>query len=240
MDLAKVAEAQRAWWQAVAAGGRAAEKAALEAWARCGKSIAVLERNLVQIGYPRTELVQPCASALDGRLQEIEESIGGVIPPVLKALWRSLGGLSLVDLDAYEHVIFWEDRGIFGPEGYCDGVFVDACTVEWVDYVSQEFLEWGTDEDSEFLISLSPDGYHKDNISGGESYGVYSGMDWAPVWQNFTWSGYVRPKTAPPDPLDLFSYVRTALLECAGFPALLGAEGFQEVKERLLEGVPVF
>lgn len=244
MDLAKVAEAQRAWQQAAAAGGITAERAAAEAWARCGDSVAALARNLKIIGYPCIELVQPCASNLDQRLQEVEEATGIAIPLVVKALWRTVGGLSLVDLEAYKHVGFWEDQGVFGPEGYCDGVYVDACTDQWVDFISQESLDWGDsdDQDSElpFLISLSPDGYHKDNISGGESYGVYPGATWAPVWENFAWSGNVRPKTAPPDPPDFLAYLRTALLECAGFPALLGVEEFQEVKEHLLKGVPIF
>lgn len=244
MDLAKVAEAQRAWRQVAAAGGITAERAAAEAWARCGDSIAALARNLGQIGYPCTRLVQPCAPNLDQRVQEVEEAIGSAIPPVVKALWRTVGGLSLVDLGTYEHVEFWEDQGVFGPEGYCDGVYVDACTAEWADFISEELLEreYSADEESEFpfLISLSPDGYHKDNVSGGAPYGVYSGVTWVPVWENFAWSGYVRPETAPPDPPDFLAYVLTALLECAGFPALLGADGFQEVKERLLEGVPIF
>ena len=28
-----------------------------------------------------------------------------------------------------------------------------------------------------------------DNISGGDSYGVYPGASWKPAWRNFAWTG---------------------------------------------------
>jgi hypothetical protein len=89
-------------------------------------------------------------------------------------------------------------------------------------------------------LSLSPDGFHKDNISGGAPYGVLAGSSWKPIWRNFEWWGRVRPVTALADAPDFLSYLRTTILECAGFPALLCVPGFDRVPETILQGVPLF
>lgn len=55
----------------------------------------------------------------------------------------------------------------------------------------------------------------------------------------FQWEGE-RPKSAGESPIDFIAYLRTALLEGAGFPGLLGLKGFGKVRDRLLKDVPVF
>jgi hypothetical protein len=90
-----------------------------------------------------------------------------------------------------------------------------------------------------FVLTLAPDGYHKDNISGG-AYGVRLGSGWLAQWEDFAWGGPTRPESAPTDPCDFLGYLRTAILECAGFPGLLGVPGFEAIRQVLLRGLPRF
>jgi hypothetical protein len=71
-------------------------------------------------------------------------------------------------------------------------------------------------------------------------YGVFLGVSWRPIWQNFEWKGLKHPITALTNPPDFLSYLRTTILECAGFPAFLGVPAFDPIKKRLLQDVPVF
>jgi hypothetical protein len=91
-----------------------------------------------------------------------------------------------------------------------------------------------------YPLSLSPDGYHKGNISGGAPYEMQVGGVWLAPVENFAWSGALRPVSAPADPCDLAAYLRTARLECAGFPGLYGTPQFEPIREQLLRGVPIF
>ena len=108
----------------------------------------------------------------------------------------------------------------------------------------QDFSDLAVDSalpaDGRYLLSLAPDGYHKDDISGGAPYSIAVGGGWLAPWQNFAWTGARRPVSSPPDPCDLLGYLRTSLLECAGFPALLGAPSFEPIRERLLRNLEVF
>lgn len=244
MDGREVAEAQRRWTLAAAAGGSTAERAAQESLTGMCESLRVLAANLAAIGYPTVAGRAQPTSLVAERVRRIEGFVGGAIPPVLSMFWRVVGGLSLVDLEAYRHVDFWKAQGLRSRE-YCDGVHIDGCTEEWAEFLCDDFTDWAMDEESlpsarrSFVLTLSPDGYHKDRISGG-AYGVRLGSDWLARWENFTWSGPRRPRSAPPEPCDLLGYLRTAILECAGFPGLFGIPQFEEIRGRLLRGVPGF
>ena len=111
-DPDSIIDAHRQWLREVAEGGRAAETATVRACAGCGEALAVLTENLRGIGYPCLDTVEPCSTDLELRLQDIERKIGSRVPQVLKTFWRTLGGISLVDLRAYEHVRFWERENI--------------------------------------------------------------------------------------------------------------------------------
>jgi hypothetical protein len=154
-----------------------------------------------------------------------------------------VGGVSFVDLAEYAHVTFWRERGIVGPDGYCDGLHVDSCDNDWLTFALEDFpdMAGATDPVSAqpYLLSLSPDGYHKDNISGGDPYGMLVQGDWLAPLENFSWTGPRRPLSAS-DRCDLLSYLRTTVLECAGFPALFGVESFEPIRKRLLGGIEVF
>jgi hypothetical protein len=217
---------------------------ALESLSKCADALTVLSENLRALGYRWVSLEHVPIDVLKGNIQTIETKTGLLIPEILVAFWERVGGISFVDLKDYQHVGFWDEQGIISPKGFADGLHIDPCNSEWTSFVCQDYAEWkdyyNQGETESFLLSLSPDGYHKDNISGGAPYGIFAESSWKPVWQNFEWSGAAYPVTALGGSPDFLSYLRTAILECAGFPALLGNLAFYPIKERLLQGVPLF
>ena len=139
---------------------------------------------------------------------------------------------------------YWKEQKIFPRMYFCDGLVVENCSDEWSAFICSDYLDWQeyreSDGETDFLLALSPDGYHKDNISGGSPYGVFAGPNWKPIWENFEWSGIQLPLTALSTRPDFLSYLRTTILECAGFPAFLGLPAFDRIREHLLRRVPVF
>lgn len=245
VEIETIAATQRAWQGSAAIGGATAQAAASESLHRCVEAIALLIEDLKSVGYLWASSSHIRSIDLERRVLAIERALGLPIPPVLIAFWQTIGMISLVDLGNYEHVEFWKQHRIVAPRGFCDGLYIDGCTNEWASFVCQDYVDWkqecGPDEmETGFLISLSPDGYHKDNISGGAPYGVFSGRPWTPTWANFEWSGAIRPITAPAGSPDFLAYLRTTILECAGFPGLLGIFAFESMRERLLQNVPLF
>lgn len=242
--IEKVLEAQRTWQEIPVDNEAAMKLIALESLSKCADALAVLGGNLKSFGYPWVSFEPFPAQELRRNIQTIETNTGLAIPGILAAFWERVGGISFLDLDNYRHVGFWQKQGVIPPNGFADGLHIDACSKGWANSICSDFIDWQeyfTRGDAEhFLFSLAPDGYHKDNISGGSPYGLYAGSSWKPVWQNFEWSGRTRPVTAPEDPPDFLSYLRTTILECAGFPALLGDPAFTPIKDRLLMNVPLF
>ena len=238
-----IVQAQRAWRTAVAVGDDEAQVAAAAALGGLGDAVRVLLENLAALGYPDVPGLIPPSKHIDVRLRKLGAKVGAV-PPILAAFWRSVGGVSLVDLEDYEHVDFWDAIGVAGPDGFCDGAHVHACRSEWVKFTVQDFIDQAEDPDvppdGSYLLSLAPDGYHKDNISGGAAYGLDAGAGWLAPWRNFAWTGARRPDSAPPDPCDFLGYLRTSILECAGFPGLFGVGSFEPIRRRLLRHVEVF
>src|SRR5262245_50198023 len=189
----------------------------------CREAVEQLGSRLIVLGYPWQRFLVPSPPDIEVRIARIESRIAVPIPEVIREFWRLVGGIALVDVQNYAHVEFWDSLGIQGAWGYCDGVYVDACDDNWVAYTIEDFeihAEERDDPEDEdlFLYALAPDGYHKDDISGGPPYALGRGNNWAPTWENFNWAGYRRPETALADPPDFISYLRTAILECAGFP----------------------
>lgn len=208
----------------------------------CCDAIAMLQERLHEMGYPVSSLVTPPKKGLSQRIARIETHTGLEIPALLKRFWAIVGGISFVDLEDYSHVAFWKELNIRGKKGYCDGVHLDSCTKDWLEFIVEEFDEIQEDDgdgEYEFLFTLSPDGYHKDDISGGDSYGVKNGA-WMPPLMNFEWSGNRRPLSATRSTVDLMAYLRTSILECAGFPGLLGNKMFEPIRVRLVESLPIF
>ncbi len=195
----------------------------------------------MDLGYPVTKFLLSCPADLDERVARIEAQTSVPVPQLIYEFWRIVGGIALVDLRQYTHVAFWDDLGIKGANEFCDGVYVDACDDDWLEYTVDDYSNYADgSEEASFLYTLAPDGYHKDDISGGPPYAVGSGPGWAPTWENFDWSGYRRPDTAVPGPPDFVSYLRTAILECAGFPGFFGHPRFEGIRQDILRHLEAF
>lgn len=244
IEIDKILEKQRAWLEAPTGNETVTSAMALESLSKCADAIAVLSGNLANLGYVWVSSGPIPANELEENIRMIEARTGLAVPKILVAFWRIIGGISFVDLEHYRHVRFWRERNIMGPQGFADGLHVYACNREWASYICDEYEEQQNDDEqdeaNQFLLELSPDGYHKDNISGGESYGVFAESTWKPSWQYFEWSGAVKPATAFVNPPDFLSYLRTTILECAGFPGLLGIPAFERIRDELLKDVPLF
>jgi len=203
-----------------------------------------LSENLRSIGYVWVTSEKIPGDVLERNVRFIETRTGLSIPKILDGFWKLVGGVSFIDLENYQHTDFWEENNISPKCGFADGLHIEACTDEWAAYICDDYADWkeyyAADETDGFILSLSPDGYHKDNISGGSPYGVFGESTWKPIWQNFEWSGEIQPVTAISNPPDFLSYLRTTILECAGFPALLGLPEFELIKRKILKDVPVF
>jgi hypothetical protein len=242
--IEKILENQRTWQALSEEDESFVSIVALEALSKCADAITILSENLRKIGYIWVYSERIPADVLERNIQMIETRTGLSVPKVLVSFWRLIGGISFVDLESYQHVNFWKENKISAKKGFADGLHIDPCNDEWTSFVCDEYDEWKEfytpDESDGFTLSLSPDGYHKDNISGGASYGVFAESTWKPIWRNFEWSGIVQPVTSLAYPPDFLSYLRTTILECAGFPSLLGVPGFDPIKEKLLQRVPLF
>lgn len=209
----------------------------------CAGAVRELVSRLQETGYPVDPMLVGC-SDVDGPIARLEEA-GPPVPPALAEVWRQIGEISLVDLGDYRHMAFWEERA--GREVRtvaCDGVVIEGPCVDdaWVDYAIDTF-----DAQAEIGMApgfpLSPDHLHKDNTSGGESYELVPDADdpWLAPLREFSWVGPERPTSAPEGSTpDLVSYLRTSILECGGFPGLFGTLGFEPIRRKLVDELPIF
>lgn len=243
-SIEKILEIQRVWQNLSDDDEPTVSLAAHEGLSKCAESITVLRENLRKIGYLWVYQEKIPVEEIERNIQIFETRTGSSLPKVLVEFWKLVGGVSFVDLENYQHVDFWKENGISGKSGITDGLHVDPCIEEWTSSVCDDFDYWKEsfmpDKPSRFLLGLSPDGYHKDGFSGGSPYGIFMESTWKPIWRNFEWSGLIEPLTALAYPPDFISYLRTTILECAGFPGLLGVPSFEAIKGKLLDGVRIF
>jgi hypothetical protein len=244
-DLDTILAAQQSWRVDARAGERVARPAAERACTTMSEALDVLAGNLAALGYPPFAGRVPASQGLARRIRKLERRLGGYLPPALKVFWQIVGGASFVDLKDYAHVEFWQGHGLGGPQICCDGLSIDACDDEWFDCMLDELDDrlqgaGGGNPAEPFQLPLSPDGLHKDNLDGGGPYAVVTSDDWLAPLHNFRWFGAKRPSSAPANKCDLISYLRTAILECAGFPGLFGREQFEPIRQQLLADVPSF
>lgn len=210
--------------------------------ATCGEAVRELALRLQERGYPVEPMLMACVD-VDSAIVDVEQS-GTSVPPALAEVWRRIGEISLVDLDRYLHTAFWEEHlGGDGQVFACDGVVVEAPSDQgWIGYVLDLFDEQA-DVHEACGFPISPDALHKDNTSGGGPYElVPDDRDpWTASLRGFSWAGPARPTSAPPGSApDLVSYLRTAILECGGFPGLFGSPGFEPLRRDLTDRLPVF
>ena len=243
IDIEQLLDAQRAWQAVSGEDEITARKIALESLDKCSDAIAVLGNNLKDIGYTWVVSEHLSSSLIERNILKLEKTLGFLIPEILVAFWQKVGSASFVDLDNYQHVVFWREQAIVGPGYFCDGLHIDPCSDEWAFSICDDFLYWRENhtsgESGDFLLSLSPDGYHKDNFRGGSPYGSL---------QNHPGNRPGRTSNGQaPGALSLRRQVRriSHLLEGNDsrmwvFPAFLGLPAFEPIRERLLLGVPVF
>lgn len=243
IEIDKILDAQITWQFALSSDDRKIPEIASESLLKCAEAISILLVNLKQIGYEWASAEKLPGEVVDRNISAIQKATSSPIPQILALFWKTVGSVSLVDLEQYRHIDFWKEQQITGSLGFCDGLFLFACDDEWTSFVREDYQDWQENKEPDeinYLLTLSPDGFHKDNISGGAPYGVYAESSWKPIWQNYSWPGYQHPISATTRSLDFLSYLRTAILECAGFPGFLGLPAFEPIKERLLKGVPLF
>ena len=98
----------------------------------------------------------------------------------------------------------------------------------------------GPGDDEPYLLPIAPDGYHKDNISGGAPYGMALRGAWLAPLENFSWTGR-RPRSGTKGPCDLLSYLRSSLLFSVRDPwPVRAAPRSSQVRAELLRDVPLF
>lgn len=210
----------------------------------CGDALRELVARLRGLGYPVDPMLVT-SDDVDAAVEELEGASGVAVPLPLVEVWRRIGDISLVDLGRYRHMAFWEERvGADARTFACDGLVVEGpCEDEsWIGYAIDE-LEGLAEAGEPPAFPLAPDHLHKDNTSGGDPYGLVPGGDdpWMPVLCGFDWCGPAVPSSALAGATpDFVSYLRTAVLECGGFPGLFGSAGFEPIRRELTEGLPVF
>jgi hypothetical protein len=119
------------------------------------------------------------------------KSMVGALPITLVAFWKRVGSVALTGT----HPDF--------PD------MLDPLVVYPVEIILEEFADLECEDDGRFHVALSPDDYHKDNISGGMPYSVAlprSGFDFRLLYE-------ARDT-------DFIDYLRDVILSRGGFGAL--------------------
>jgi hypothetical protein len=240
--------AERDEWTATLSRDQDVRAEAERRLAVCGEALRTVDERLQGVGYPVRPIVVPVPEPVLAHFDRLLDEAGMTAPPLLRSLWHVVGAVSVLDFSRYRHASFWQGR--LGRTDRCtDGLHIDSpgdtedeCE-GYADHLIGEregWLESGLAEDGDpFDWPIAPDDLHKDDVSGGDPYGLRQGLTaWDHRVVGVTWQG--SPVTAPTGAPDLLSYLRTAVLECGCFPGLLGAAEFEADRRYLTEGLPVF
>ncbi len=224
---------------------RVADPEQAEAHARatlrdCRRALEELVERLRRHGFDAKVpvLAEPAGPA------DIERAAAalGVRPPrVVELFWEIVGGFDPVAYPAYAHLDFVYEHISEGSGCYTDVLLVDGLSDTFIAQASRE-LGWQRDRGEErLLLPLAPDHYHKDEVSGGGPCGVFVGDDdWRPRFGgDFEWVGPRCPSLANAEP-NFIEYLRASILECGGFPGLLGHQEFERLRCELIADLPVF
>lgn len=246
-----IAAEGRRWRQLLADGTDAEiEHEVVQRLRTCRTALNIVDERLGAIGYP----VRPIVADLPLPVDELCANLDArevTVPPILAALWREVGQVSVLSISSYVHTGFWEQRGVGyvgpGASEFCDGLHIESPTTDDIDgyleFVAEERFVWIDSglaaEGRPFEFPIAPDGFHKDNISGGSPYGLVAGeRTWDDHLTNFWWPS--PPISAGDGAPDLISYLRTAILECGCFPGFLESETFVPDRRYLTKDLPIF
>jgi hypothetical protein len=149
--------------------------------------------------------ITPPSVELQDAQSELEET-AGPLPLSLIAFWKEVGAVDLVGM---------------GP-GWSDGL--DPLVVDPPEG-ALAWIENSYAEEEGVFAALAPDDLHKDNVSGGDPYGVLlpqPAVDF--IFEN------------EPHGLHFVPYLRLAILEWGGFPGLDGSGiDFEPLRELTLD-----
>ena len=202
---------------------------------RCARVAEALDARFQRMGFPVNPVRQPPLPDIDDRIATLERLDAGPVPPQLVAFWKAVGQLRFMESTDYAHVRFWSERGTKGLTG---AVVVAGLDDGDLEYLSDEIAAWKEDSDGDpFEIPLAPDDLHKDNISGGAPFVMAATSRWDERFRFDGWNASIQTGVVD---CDLVSYLRTALLECGGFPGLRGDPAFERVRADLVAGLEVF
>lgn len=159
-------------------------------------------------------LTPPCDAIHDGCAEL--EALAGPLPLSLAAFWRQVGAVDLVG------------RHGDWPDGL-DPLVVDPPegALAWLyDDVEQDRE---ASADARRFVALAPDDLHKDNVSGGDPYGLYLPNPSADFM--FCYRQHELP---------FVSYLRLSILRWGGFPGLAGRGGQFGPLDGLIAGLEPF
>ena len=163
--------------------------------------------------YTQGPLVAPSDQTRAG-CAEVEAEVGGPLPLSLVAFWEEVGEVDFVGMHPE-----WPDGldplVVGPPEAVLSDLSEVAGNDLFEDSISSELSGALGDENFEapkFFAGLAPDGLHKDNVSGGDPYGVALPCPAADFV--FLCEGHN---------LLFVPYLRVAILRWGGFPGLDGS-----------------
>ena len=203
------------------------------------EAIRIVVARLENLGYPVSPMISEPFADVDDRVERLTRGTGVRPPAILNFIWRTLGSVALTDIRECAHDAFWKGHGI--PRMHSDGFHISGCDDLYIDAMLWDAESESQDESAEpFCYCFSPDLYEKDDCSGGGGYVLARDSDWAPTCIGVRWPQASATRTATEGPIDLLTYARTAILECGGFPGLMGESNYEPVRELLTRGLPSF
>jgi hypothetical protein len=199
-----------------------AQEVAAETMRRVRRNCERLITNLRALGYVfgtfpdgsrRFPIIEPLTSPSDTMRADCAdlEAEAGPLPLSLVAFWQEVGAVDLVGMHPA-----WPDGldplVVDPPEGVLAWLFDDV-----------------EEEGARRFAALAPDDLHKDNVSGGDPYGVYlpnPSADFVFLYEQHS--------------LHFVSYLRLAILQWGGLPGLAERGEQFEPLSHLITGLEPF
>ena len=175
-------------------------------------------------GSKRTPIIGPLTPSTGETQADIAEleATAGTLPLSLVAFWQHVGAVDLVGMhpdwgDGLDPLV------VDPPEG------VLAWILDSVEHGVEDETDVGAAGETRVFGALAPDDLHKDNVSGGDPYGLLlpdPSADFVFVNES--------------QDLPFVSYLRHAVLDWGGFPGLTRRGGRPDFVEQLTVGLELF